>query len=802
MKRDRTCPTNEHQNRFRQRLRIAREAPVIIKNLLHYRVLEKIGAGGQGAVYKALDEKLGRTVVVKVLPPELTVSEVNLKRFEREARLASSLDHPNICTIFDLNEADDVHFIAMQYVEGRNVRELVKGRPLELRSALLIGIQVCDALAAAHGRGVIHRDIKANNVMVTATGQVKILDFGLAKLSDEQTARSEGIHETHLTEIGVPYGTATYAAPEQAQGLRVDARADIFSTGVLLYEMLTGRWPFHGKTTIDVRYAVLHDTPQPLAEARPEPVPPRLQQILDRAMAKEPRDRYQKITELAEDLRGVLYEISTGDAQAFQEISTSAPPRHLAGSHPLTRSLRRVGTFASLKPMNLVLAGGALLILAATAFWLWRGATSTSSAIVASTDVMLRLHGSNTVGAKLAPALAEEFLKRLGAREVRIVPGSAPEEALVLGILPGESSPKAIEIQSHGSATAFTALLENKGDIGLSSRRIKPEEVQSLAALGDMTSPACEHILALDGIAVIVNGSNPIQSLTREQLGKIFSGEINSWTQVLSSRGRVKVYARDDKSGTYDSFKALMLGNSQLVAAAERFEDSAALSDAVARDPEGIGFVGLPYIRDAKAVAISESEAAPLLPNRLTIATEDYILSRRLYLYSQASPQNKWVRQFIDFTLSDTAQAVVSRSGFIAQDVNAETAATLQDAPDDYRKLTAGAERLSLNFRFHKGGKELDNKALFDLDRVVNFITELNLTGQNILLLGFANDGSNRDSNISLSTERALAVAGQFKRRGVAPAVIKGFGPDLPVASNSTEEGKEKNRRVEIWLRK
>src|SRR5438270_12423284 len=206
---------------------------MISAKLGNYRILEKIGAGGQGTVYKATDTKLGRAVVVKVLPPELTAKEANVKRFEREARLASALDHPNICTIFDLNEIGGVHFIAMQFVEGQNVRQLVNGRPLDLRSALSITIQVADALAAAHGRGIIHRDIKAGNVMVSPTGQVKILDFGLAKLMDSDDLG--GIHHTDLTEVGIPYGTATYAAPEQARGERVDARADIFSTCVLLY---------------------------------------------------------------------------------------------------------------------------------------------------------------------------------------------------------------------------------------------------------------------------------------------------------------------------------------------------------------------------------------------------------------------------------------------------------------------------------------------------------------------------------------------------------------------------------------
>src|SRR6059058_4892991 len=301
----------------------------------NYKITHKLGAGGQGTVYKAIDQKLGRTVVIKVLPAELTVKESNLKRFEREARLASALDHPNICTIFDMDEANGLHYIAMQYVEGKNVRQLCNGRPLELESALRIGIQTADALAAAHARGIIHRDIKSGNIMVTDSGQVKILDFGLAKLLDENEAATRGFDQIDLTEVGVPYGTATYAAPEQARGDKVDARADIFSTGVLLYEMLTGTWPFRGKSTIVVRHAVIYDQPKPLAEMRPEATPARLQQILDRAMQKEPRDRYQKIDELRDELRKVLQDVSSGVA-----MDVAAAPRHLGGSSPVSRAMR------------------------------------------------------------------------------------------------------------------------------------------------------------------------------------------------------------------------------------------------------------------------------------------------------------------------------------------------------------------------------------------------------------------------------------------------------------------------------
>ena len=306
----------------------------------NYKILEKLGAGGQGTVYKAIDSKLGRTVVIKVLPEELLAKTANVKRFEREARLASSLDHANICTIFDLNIIDGIHFIAMQYIAGRNVRQLVNGKPLQIESALSIAIQVADALVVAHAQGIIHRDIKAGNVMVNSNGQAKVLDFGLAKLLDDDAARTSGIHHTELTEVGIPYGTATYAAPEQARGDRVDSRADIFSTGVLLYEMLTGTWPFRGKTAVDVRHAVLHEEPLPINQARPDPVPDRLQQIIDRALQKNPRDRYQQISQFRDDLRAVVRELALTSGAIIDESGLPIAPRHLNPEGPMTRALR------------------------------------------------------------------------------------------------------------------------------------------------------------------------------------------------------------------------------------------------------------------------------------------------------------------------------------------------------------------------------------------------------------------------------------------------------------------------------
>lgn len=299
-----------------------------------YEILKKLNEGGQGIVYKALDTKLDRSVVIKVLPPELTSKAANFARFEREAKLCSQLDHPNICTIYGYHEDNGTFYIVMQYIDGKNIRELVNGRALELESALQIQLQTCDALAFAHDKNIIHRDIKAGNVMINKDGQVKILDFGLAKFISDDPLKASVSEHIDITEIGVPYGTATYAAPEQAKGEETDRRTDIFSSGVLLYEMLTGIWAFQGKTVVDVRHQVLYGTPTPLAEMRPDPFPPKLQEIVNRSLEKDPKDRYQNISEMCNDLQGVLHEISGLPLSQNQTFK----PKHLESANPVKRA--------------------------------------------------------------------------------------------------------------------------------------------------------------------------------------------------------------------------------------------------------------------------------------------------------------------------------------------------------------------------------------------------------------------------------------------------------------------------------
>jgi phosphate transport system substrate-binding protein len=453
------------------------------------------------------------------------------------------------------------------------------------------------------------------------------------------------------------------------------------------------------------------------------------------------------------------------------------------------------------KILKLVAAIIGVVLLACLGGFLWlRLGRPGAPSKISPNDIILRLSGSNTIGESLAPALAEEFLKQQGATEVKTLPGDRDDEVFVRGILPGDRAAKAIEIHAHGSSLAFEDLASGRADIGMSSRKIKAEEVAQLASLGDMTSPACEHILGLDGIAVIVNRKNPVRTLAKDQIAQIFEGAIGNWLQVGGSDGAIHLYARDDKSGTYDTFRTLVLGSAPLATSAKRAEDSRKLSAAVAQDPNGIGFIGLTYVQETEALAVYENGAAALLPTPFTVATEDYALSRRLFLYTPQHPQQELARRFVDFALSSMGQNIVAEVGFVGQNVSAAAAAASSTAvPADYRRLTSGYDRLSLDFRFREGSSQLDNKAVADLARVVTFVTDLHYSGDNLVLLGF-NDSKEATEN--LSKARADVVAQQFEQRGVKASTVVGFGSQIAVASNDTPEGRQKNRRVEIWLKR
>src|SRR5712692_2208797 len=271
--------------------------------LSHYRIVAKLGAGGMGEVYLAEDTKLARQVAIKVLPAGSIADERAHKRLIREAQSAATLDHPNICSIYEVGEEADTSFIVMQYVKGETLAARIQRNPMDLQEALDVAAQVADALAEAHSHGIIHRDIKPQNIMLTARGQAKVMDFGLAKIiQDDGRLESEASTRSLLTESGMIVGTVPYMSPEQVRGEELDTRSDIFSFGAVLYEMVTGRRPFSADSAAATFSAILTRAALPLARYSPE-APAELERIVAKALAKDREERYQTARDLFIDLR-------------------------------------------------------------------------------------------------------------------------------------------------------------------------------------------------------------------------------------------------------------------------------------------------------------------------------------------------------------------------------------------------------------------------------------------------------------------------------------------------------------------
>ena len=379
---------------------------MIGETISHYRILGKLGGGGMGVVYEAEDVRLGRRVALKFIPDNLVGDPKSLERFEREARAASQLNHPNICTIHSIEDNNGHPFIVMEKLEGHSLKQLIHGKPMDIDQVLDIGVQVSEALTASHAKGIIHRDIKPANIFLTTTGQAKVLDFGLAKLTTEAklaTSTDTGIEDS-LTAVGVIPGTAVYMAPEQARSEPLDPRSDLFSFGVVLYEMSTGKKPFSGTNIVTTLDSVLHQKPVPPSSLNPA-IPPELESIVGKAMEKDKVKRYQTAAEMKADLQHLKKETESGLTRTTGKLAI--PLR--AASNTFQRSGRL--------QMYLLLGMAGLLIavLAAVGAWWLKHRKPVAPALARNTIAVLPLQNFNNDASidYLGYALADEVASAL-----------------------------------------------------------------------------------------------------------------------------------------------------------------------------------------------------------------------------------------------------------------------------------------------------------------------------------------------------------------------------------------------------
>jgi len=452
------------------------------------------------------------------------------------------------------------------------------------------------------------------------------------------------------------------------------------------------------------------------------------------------------------------------------------------------------------------------LVSQASPLWAWAGATLSNSRAQAALrtlpspdagggsarTVLLRIAGSDVIGAKLAPRLAANYLGLIGSTDIAASPGNAEGVTEIIGQQSGQRDTVTITLNS--AAAGFNMLLRRTADVAMSATRISGDEAERLQSLGDMTSPAAEAVIAVQGIAVAVSPANPAVSLTVPQLRGIFSGRIANWAELGGTAGPVHVYVAQGRGSAAIVPQEVGIGQDGITATAT-WVTGGAMAAALAADRGGIGLLPYSSTGPAKVLALGDA-AAGVAPNRATISNESYPLVRRLYLYAAPNAGSPLARRFTDYVFTPAGQAAVEAAGFmpLAARTGTAPASVPEAAPDHLRQVLAGATRLSMEFRLQSGASALDSRSARDLDRLAAHLRAQRISPNRLILAGFTDNSSVPQASRAAAQAWAEAVAAALARGGITPGRIVSFGSDMPVADNATPDGRERNRRVEVYL--